>query len=128
MSNNCTFIGRLAFDAEQRATASGTTVVKFRLASDSGWGEHKKTHWLDVAMFGNRGQALVPHLTKGTQVVIYGELEPPRTYESKGETRMAQSIVARDVTFVGGKSQGGNPQQPNPAPADFDDDLSQLPF
>jgi single-strand DNA-binding protein len=125
--NTCTFCGRVVADAELRTTASGTTLLKARIASDTGWGEKKKTHWLDAVVFGNRATALEPHLLKGQQVTVIGELEPPRTYESKdGETRVAQSLVVREIALQGGKksaqsSAGADAQ--SAAPADFDDEL-----
>lgn len=99
--NSCTFCGRVVADAEIKTTQSGTDLCKVRIASDSGWGEHKKTHWLDGAIFGQRGTALAQYLTKGTPVTIVGELEPPRTYEAQGETRVAQCIVIREIALQG---------------------------
>ena len=109
--NTCTFTGRIVADAEMRTTASGTTLCKVRVASDTGWGENVKTHWLDGVIFGNRGVSLQPHLTKGTPVTVVGDLEPPRTYETQqGETRVAQSLVIREIALQGGKPGQGSGQ------------------
>lgn len=108
--NSCTFVGRIVADAEMKTTQSGTELCKVRIASDCGWGEHKKTHWLDGTLFGNRGAALVQYLTKGTHVTVVGELEPPQTYDAQGETRVAQSIVIREIALQG-KGQGESSAQ-----------------
>lgn len=114
--NTCTFCGRVVADAEMRTTASGTTLCKVRIASDCGWGENKKTHFLSCVIFGNRGTALQPHLLKGQQVTVVGELEPPRTYETQqGETRVAQSLVIREIALQGGKQGQGSTQGPQTA-------------
>ena len=108
--NSCTFCGRLVADAEIKATNGGTELCKFRLASDVGWGDRKQTHWLDCVIFGQRGQALQPHLGKGQTVTVVGELEPPRMYEAKnGETRAAQSLVVREIALQGrSEPRGGD--------------------
>ena len=109
--NTCTFCGRVVADSELRTTAGGTTLLKVRIASDVGWGDKKKTHFLDGAIFGNRATALEPHLLKGQQVTVIGELEPPRTYETQqGETRVAQSLVIREIALQGGKPGQGSGQ------------------
>ena len=111
--NTCTFAGRVVADAEIRATPAGKMICKVRIASDSGWGEHKKTHWLDCAIFGQRGERLAPYLTKGSSVTVVGELEPPRTYQAQGETRVAQSLVVRELALQGSKGTGEPKQTPS---------------
>lgn len=100
--NTCTFCGRIVADAELKTTTNGTSVCNVRVASDTGWGDNVKTHWLDCAIFGKRGESLQPHLTKGSPVTVVGDLEPPRTYEANnGETRVAQSLVVREIALQG---------------------------
>jgi len=105
--NSCTFTGRLAADAEIKHAANGTVLCSFRIASDSGWGDNKKTHWISCVLFGDRGQALSQYLRKGDPVTVVGELEPPRLYEAGGETRAGQSLVVREVALQGGKREEG---------------------
>ncbi|RNE89860.1 single-stranded DNA-binding protein [Marichromatium sp. AB31] len=106
--NICTFTGRLVADAESRTTPSGTELVRFRVASDIGWGDRRQTHWLDCVLFGSRGKALLQHLAKGLQVTVSGELEPPRQYQGRdGEPRIAQGLVVRDIDLQGGAGGRG---------------------
>ncbi len=102
--NSCTFAGRLVADAEMKTTGSGTTLCSFRVASDCGWGDNKKTHWLSCAIFGERGAKLAPHLLKGDPVTVVGELSPPRTYAAQGETRVAQDMVVREIALQGSQN------------------------
>lgn len=106
--NTCTFTGRVVADADLRATNSGSELCKFRLASDTGWGERKATHWLDCLVFGERGKAVQPHLRKGDPVTVVGDLQVPRTYQANnGETRVAQDLIVRELAMQGGKRQEG---------------------
>jgi single-strand DNA-binding protein len=102
--NSCTFCGRLVADAEMKTAKSGATVCNFRIASDTGWGDNKKTHWLSCIIFGERGQKLQPYLKKGDPITVVGELSPPRTYDAQGETRVAQDLVVREVALSGAKN------------------------
>lgn len=141
--NSCTFAGRLVADAEIKYSRSGTGICAFRVASDCGWGDNKKTHWINCAIFGERGAKLAPHLRKGDPVTVVGELSPPRTYEAIGETRVAQDLIVREVAMQGssrgensatpqpriergnasGAGQGGAGSTGHSGPMDFDDDI-----
>jgi single-strand DNA-binding protein len=141
--NTCTFAGRLVADAETKRARSGIEICSFRVASDCGWGDNKKTHWITCALFGERGTKLAPHLRKGDPVTVVGELSPPRTYEASGETRVAQDLIVREVALQGssrgensafsqprsdhgntsGAGQGGAGSTGHSAPVDFDDDI-----
>lgn len=62
--------GTLPRDAEQKQLQSGTHVVRFSVAYDVGWGEKKKTMWVNCSMFGDRGSKVLPYLQKGTMVNV----------------------------------------------------------
>ena len=107
--NTCTFTGRIVADAEMRSTTSGTELCKFRLASDTGWGDRKATHWLDCVIFGERGRAVQPHLRKGDPVTVVGDLQVPRIYQAKdGEYRSAQDVIVRELAMQGSKNGAGS--------------------
>ena len=67
--------GRLTRDSELRQTTSGNSVLSFCIASNdrrknaSGeWEDHP--NFIDCSLFGNRGPAIQPRMTKGTKVCI----------------------------------------------------------
>lgn len=97
--NVSSFCGRIVADAEMRTTKSGTTVCHFRLASDSGFGEHKQTHFLGCSILGERGQKLKQYLKKGDPVTVIGSLSPPRLYDAQGEKRVAQDMKVLEIEF-----------------------------
>ena len=67
-----TIAGRLGKDAELRQT-NNTQVCGFSVAADTGFGDHKQSHWFNCSLWGNQGAALAQYLTKGSQVTITGE-------------------------------------------------------
>ena len=105
--NVWTFTGRLGADGELRSTQSGEKVLGFRVANDVGFGERKTTQWVDCSIWGRRAEALAPHLTKGKQVVVSGEVTI-REFEKRDGTRGAGlSVRVNEIDFTGGPREGG---------------------
>jgi single-strand DNA-binding protein len=73
--NNVSMVGRVTRDAVSKVLPSGYTVVNFSIAVDTGYGNYKKTMFLEVKFFGKQAEAIRQYLTKGKQVGITGELE-----------------------------------------------------
>lgn len=94
--------GRLGRDAETR-DANGKKVINFSIAVDQGYGENKRTLWIECAKWGeNTGVA--QYLTKGTQVVVAGE-PSLRTWESNGKNGTSLTLTVNQITLVGGKQE-----------------------
>lgn len=128
---------RLGKDAATRYTQGGKAVTGFSAAFDNGWGERKQTVWLDCSLWGDRGVKLAEHLTKGSQIVVEGDIG---TREHDGKTYITLDV--REVKLVDGKRdnqaqrQTGNGTSRNNAPqsqrrevAPMDDfDSDSIPF
>ena len=126
---------RLGKDATTRYTQAGKSVTGFSAAFDDGWGDNKKTIWLDCSGWGDRYEKVAQYLVKGAQVVVEGNIG---TREHEGKTYL--TLTLSDLKLVGGKQDGqqdrpaqqGQPQRQQAAPsardtmADFDD--SEIPF
>ena len=117
-----TVTGRIGKDAVTRQTAKGDSVTSFSIASDSGYGDNKKTDWVNAALFGKRGEALAQYLVKGSQVFVVGELS---TEEYEGKTQLKLRVA--EIVLQGGKKDDSAPAKPKAPEADpFDD--SSIPF
>lgn len=128
MSINFSDVVRIGKDAVTRFTGNGKAVTGFSAAVDSGFGENKKTIWLDCSAWGERWEKVAPYLTKGSQVFIQGELG---TREHEGKTYI--TVDVKELKLVGGKAAGeGKPQRQERQPsrdasyADASDD--SIPF
>jgi single-strand DNA-binding protein len=120
--NRITFTGRLAADPETRFTPNGGEVLNFRVASDVGFGDKKSTNWFAVAVFGKRATSLAPHLKKGQEVTIFGQLTLREYQNRDGVKQISPDVFLDDIQMHGGKGQ----QQA--APATADDDADSIPF
>ena len=121
--NVFTAIGRVGRDAQVRYTGAGKAVAGWSLAVDDGWGENKKTVWLDCSLWGDRADKLAPHITKGAQLGVTGSIG---TREHDGKTYV--TLRVSDVTLLGGKGerdqQQSQPSRQPPAKGDeFNDDI-----
>lgn len=143
--NKVLLMGNLTRDPETRYAASGTAVVNFGLAvnerfqgQDGQWQE--RPTFVDVTMFGKRGEAFAKFHTKGKSAFIEGKLRLD-TWEDKngGGKRSKLYVVADSWEFVGGpggpgggrdggRESGGSDADSWGGPSSFDPALSDTPF
>ena len=104
--NVFSFTGNLGKDCEVKSFG-GSSVCNFTVAAKSGFGDKAQTIWLDCALWGKQAESgLVQYLTKGQQVAVSGELG---SREHNGKTYL--TLRTNNISLVGGKSEGGAPQQ-----------------
>jgi len=113
MSNSISIVGRLTRDAEQRATATGTVITNFSVASDTGFGERKVTTFYNCSYF-RKAEALMQYLTKGSQVFISGEFSLRKYNKNDGTEGVSPDVNVNNIELVGSKPEG---QQRSPQPA-----------
>ena len=123
--NNLVFTGNCGKDMEVRHTANGKIVGLVGVALTQGWGENKKTVWV------NCEKKLAMYLKKGTPVTVQGELKVD-TYESnQGEQKTSIGCKINSVAFSQPKENVDTPRsssQPprsssQPQQESFDDDI-----
>lgn len=92
-----TIAGRVTKDADIRQAGSDN-VCGFSVAVDDRQGREKSTIFFECSLWGKRGDALAPFLTKGTPVTVSGDLSR-REYD--GQTYLG--VRVDQVTLQGGK-------------------------
>jgi single-strand DNA-binding protein len=130
MLNCVTLIGRLTADPELRTTTTGKSVANFRIAVDRAYskGDNKQTDFITIVAWENTADFISKYFGKGSMIALRGEIQT-RNYEDKdGNKRTATEVLAREVSFCGGKNetspgQTAAPAAPTytPAPADFEE-------
>jgi len=110
--NQVILMGNLTRDPELRQTPNGQNVCSFSLAlnrsykgSDGNWQE--ATDYIDVVAWGPLGERVSQYLSKGRPCLVNGRLQS-RSWEQDGQKRSKVEVVAQDVTFLGGRGEGGD--------------------
>ena len=112
MSNVISFVGRIGNDPELKEVG-GSSVLNFRIANDTGFGDRKTTNWFRCGYWGKRAESVSAHLSKGKQIFVIGELTL-REYEKDGEKRMSPELNISQLDFVGGgKSESSSEPEPS---------------
>lgn len=108
--NSVSLIGRLTRDPDVRTTQSGTTVARFSIAIDSGFGDNKRTDFPSIVCFGKTAEICEKYLSKGSQVGVTGRLQTG-SYEKDGTKFYTTDVIADRVEFLQrAKGQEGNQQ------------------
>lgn len=99
--NQTVLVARLTKDPEMKGS-----VLPLRLAfttrQKNGEAWEDKPNYIDAVVFGRSAEALYPLLSKGTRVVVAGNLEW-REWISDGQTRSTVQVIARNVQIVDAK-------------------------
>lgn len=111
--NRVVLTGNLTRDAELKQTSGGMAIVKMRLAVNDRRKNAQTGQWedspnyIDVTMFGSRGEAVSRFLGKGKQIAVEGKLRWSEWETPAGEKRSKVEVVADDIELLGGRDNGG---------------------
>ena len=120
--NKLIISGRLTRDAEVRFIPSGTPVMSFSVANNTGFGDNQKTHFFDCSMFGKRAEGkLKDYMIKGQQVVVEGEVSLNQYQKKDGRGGASLNVFVNNVELMGSNQQAGG--RPSESTSNDDDDL-----
>lgn len=110
--NQVILMGNLTRDPDLRQIPSGQSVCSFSLALNRSYkgqdGNYvEATDFVDVVAWGPLGERVAQYVTKGRPVLVSGRLQS-RQWEQDGQKRNKLEVIASEVTFLGGRSEGGN--------------------
>lgn len=111
--NKVILMGNLTRDPELRYTQSNMPICKIGLAVNRRFKDGQSGEWreeatfVDVTIFGKRGEAFAKYHTKGKPAFIEGELRLDNWEDQQGQKRSKLYVVGNEWQFVGGGSGGG---------------------
>jgi single-strand DNA-binding protein len=140
--NKVIMTGRLTRDTDLRQIPSGTPVCDFGIAVDDGFGEKKKTCFIDCTAWGGTAENISKWFSKGDGIQIEGRLSLDQWEDKNGGGKRSKHrvVVERFVFPPGkkgeGKGQGGQQGQPQgsppptAAPSDWNaqQEIEEIPF
>lgn len=104
MINIVVLIGRLTQDPELKTTQNGISVCSFTVANDVGYGENKKTAFVNVVAWRKTAEFVSKYFKKGSMIAIEGSIQTRKYEDRDGNKRTDFEVVANNVDFVGGKT------------------------
>ena len=116
--SQATIIGHLGRDAEQKQ-AGGQSLVEFSVGVTPFTKGEKNTNWFRCTMWGRRGEAVLPYLTKGTAVLVSGSFQARDYTKKDGTAGYSLEINASELVLLGSK---GEQATGAPPAAKYDDD------
>lgn len=109
--NSCSFTGRLTRNAEVLTVgAKGTSLTKFAIANNTGFGQYAKTSFFNVQIWGKVGEAVAQYLQKGKQVAVTGQLENSKWTGNDGIEHDGWTLTASSVTLLADVAAKQEPQ------------------
>lgn len=113
MYQQITLIGNLGRDPEMRYTPSGLPVTDFSIAVSrvivgQDGQRQDKTIWFRVTAWRKLAETASQYLTKGSKVLVVGELEEPYAYVDKeGKPRASLQVTANNIRFLSTRGETG---------------------
>ena len=109
--NKVMLIGNVGSDPEVRATASGSRVAKFSLATNRSFQDRtgqqqEKTDWHRLTFFGKLADIVEQWVHKGDKLYVEGRVEYSQTQDDQGGTRYWTDIVVNEMMMLGGGGGG----------------------
>ena len=115
--NKVLLLGNVGKDPEIRATAGGTQVASFTLATadrakDAQGNWTDKTEWHNLVAFNRTAEIVRDYVKKGTQLYIEGKIQT-RSWDDKesGQKKYRTEILVNELTLLGGgpgRSEGSS--------------------
>lgn len=99
--NQITISGRLCRDPELKYVSGGEmAMIKTSIAVDDGFGEKRKTYFVDFACFGKTADLVYPQLHKGVPVIITGRFTVEEWEAKDGSGKRSKAVIIADRVHV----------------------------
>lgn len=103
--NKVILMGRLVADPELKQTNGGASVTNFTIAVDRKYnkGEEKQADFPTIIAWRQTAEFICKYFTKGSAILIEGELQTRSWTDQQGQKRYATEVVVHEVSFCEAK-------------------------
>ena len=98
--NKVILLGNLVKDLEVTVTKNDKLVGKTTLAVNEGYGDNKKTTFVNLVIFGERCDKLQQYLLKGTGVLIDGKLDINNVQDKDGNWSTYVTVIVNELQIT----------------------------
>lgn len=129
MLNKVIIMGRLTRDPDFKQTQSGVAICKFSVAverqfKDSKTGE-RLTDFLECTAFRGTAEFISRYFSKGNMILVEGNIQNNNYTDNNGVKHYSNNIMVENVSFCGGKNEGGTTQPETTLPVDVQQFVEQ---
>lgn len=118
--NKVNLIGRMTDDIKVNyASASQMAVGRFCLAIDDGYGEKKRTNFINCIAFGKTAESMEQHTCKGCRVAVDGKIQTGSYQKNDGTKVYTTDVIADRVEYIDFKDRGQKPADSGTQIEDF---------
>lgn len=105
--NRVIITGRLTADPSCEYTQSGKCVTKFTLAVDRGYGEKKKTSFIQCEVWEKPAETLANSVSKGSRLLVDGAWAQ-QSWEKDGQKHRKDYVAIEKFEFLERKQTSSN--------------------
>lgn len=106
--------GRLTKEGDLRYTQDGTAVFTTTIAVDDGYGEKKKTYFIDLVTFQKTAENAAQWTFKGQRVLVQGKMVK-RSYDNKEGVKVyVTEVHVNNFEYMDHKPKAEEQPQKNP--------------
>lgn len=102
--NKVILIGRVTKEIDLKKTQTGKSVIRFTLAVDKGYGEKKKTNFIDCQAWEGVADTIYKYVQKGDMLSVSGELVN-NNFESNGVKQYSYIVNVNEMYFLPNKRE-----------------------
>lgn len=111
--NKVILLGNVGKDPEIKATASGTVVATFSIATSERFKDkagtwQDRTEWHNLVAYQRTAEIVRDYVKKGNKLYIEGRLQTS-SWDDKttGQKKYKTEIIVNDLSLLSGRSEGG---------------------
>jgi single-strand DNA-binding protein len=121
-------IGNLTREPELKyIPASGLAVCKFGIAINEGYGDKKRTDFLNCTAFGKTAENIASYTDKGSKVLIDGKIQTGSYKNKEGINVYTTDVIVNFIEFLSKKEVSDIPPDDEDIFQPVDDD-EEIPF
>ncbi len=115
--NKVILVGNVGQVPDMRSTNGGMQIASVSLATtsvrtDKNGQKVEKTEWHRLKFFGKLAEIVGQYVQKGQQLYVEGRISYSEVTGDDGQKRYFTDIIVDEMQMLGGRQEGGNPQQP----------------
>lgn len=92
--------GRLGQDSELKYTNSGYPVLNFSLANSPNYKKQDQVSFFRCVLWGKRAESMAKYLTKGTAIIVDGQIVIEKYQKKSGDTAYMTKINIGGLNFA----------------------------